>query len=126
MNEKKTFNKIGILLLVLAVFFGCAPSIGRFSQETGTGVTLSKNNYKVIKESAIGESSGFNFLGIIPIVSPSYADAKKALYDSIGEDVRGKSLALANQTEDRSTLYLILFSIPKITISADVIEFQKE
>jgi hypothetical protein len=32
-------------------------------------------------------------------------------------------VALANQTEDRSSLYLILFSIPRVTITADVIEF---
>jgi hypothetical protein len=35
----------------------------------------------------------------------------------------GKSLALANATEDRSSLYLVLFSIPRISVTADVIEF---
>ncbi len=62
--------------------------------------------------------------GFIPITNPSYAGAKKDLYASIGTDVTDRSLALANQTEDRSSLYLVLFSIPKITISADVIEFK--
>jgi hypothetical protein len=32
-------------------------------------------------------------------------------------------VALTNKTEDRSTWYLILFSIPEITVTADVIEF---
>jgi hypothetical protein len=35
----------------------------------------------------------------------------------------GRSVALANQTEDVSSLNLIVFSIPKVTITADVIEF---
>jgi hypothetical protein len=39
------------------------------------------------------------------------------------EPLTGKAVALADQMEDRSTLYLILFSIPKVTITADVIEF---
>jgi hypothetical protein len=36
---------------------------------------------------------------------------------------KGKAIALANQTEDESCIYLILFSIPRVTISADVIEY---
>ena len=50
-------------------------------------------------------------------------EAKAALYKSVGEPLTGRSVALANQTEDRSSMYLILFSIPKVTITADVVEF---
>jgi hypothetical protein len=102
---------------------GCA-SQGEFrGQSTGTQISLAGNNYKVIKAGAKGESSGFKLLGIIPFASPNYADAKAALYQSVGEPLTGRSVALANQTEDRSSLYLILFSIPKVSITADVVEF---
>ena len=104
---------------------GCA-SVGRISGQTGTDVQLSKNNYKIIKAGAKGESYGFSLFGIIPLGSPNYADAKEALYKSVGEPLTGKAVALANQTEDRSTLYLILFSIPKVTVTADVIEFTEQ
>ena len=76
----------------------------------------------------MGKSRGF-WLLFIPIADPSYADAKASLYRSVeselkpGETLTGKAIALANQTEDRSSLMLILFSIPKVTITADVIEF---
>jgi hypothetical protein len=90
---------------------------------TGTNVTLQGNNYKMIKAGARGESGGFMLLGIIPFTLPNYADAKSDLYKSVGERLEGRSIALANQTYDTSTLYLILFSIPKITITADVVEF---
>jgi hypothetical protein len=35
----------------------------------------------------------------------------------------GAAVALTNELEDKSTLYLILFSVPKLTLTADVIEF---
>jgi hypothetical protein len=34
-------------------------------------------------------------------------------------------MALANVTEDDSVLYLILFSLPKKTIRADIVEFKE-
>jgi hypothetical protein len=71
----------------------------------------------------VGESSGFKLLGIIPLASPLYSEAKANIYKSVDEPLSGRSIALANQTEDRSSLYLILFSIPKVTITADVVEF---
>ena len=126
MKSIKILNKIGILVFVSIFLFGCAAQQGgSFRQSTGTGVSLSKNNYKVIKASATGQSTGFRLFGIIPFVSPSYAEAKKQLYASAGESLGGRAVALANQTEDRSTLYVILFSIPKLTLSADIIEFQE-
>ena len=111
---------LGVLALLPT---GCA-SKGEFrGQATGTGVQLAGNNYKLIKAGAVGESSGFRLLGIIPFASPTYAEAKAALYKSVGEPLTGRSVALANQTEDRSSTYLILFSVPKVTITADVVEF---
>lgn len=105
---------------------GCANNQGEFKQTTGTGVSLGKSNYKVVKAGVRGESTGFKLLGIIPFSSPNYADAKASLYASVGENLTGRSIALANQTEDRSSIYLILFSIPKVTLTADIIEFMAE
>lgn len=106
---------------------GCSTEqAGGMAQATATQVQLKGNNYKVIKAGAMGQSSGFSLLGIIPFASPNYAEAKASLYANVGEPLTGKSIALANQTEDKSTLYLILFSIPKVTITADVVEFTGE
>jgi len=44
----------------------------------------------------------------------------------VEEPLTGRAVALANQLEDRSTFYLILFSIPKVTITADAIEFTEK
>ena len=90
---------------------------------TDTTVGLNRNNYKILKAGAMGQSSGFWLLGFIPLASPDYASAKSDLYRSSGVSLTGKAAALANQTEDKSTLYLILFSIPRVTITADIIEF---
>lgn len=105
--------------------YGCAGNTGQMAQRTGTDVSLKENNYKVIKAGAKGESSGFSLLGFIPIVSPNFADAKESLYKSVGQNLEGRSVALANMTEDKSTLYLVLFSIPRYTITADIVEFDK-
>ncbi len=118
-------NALAGLILSLSVLSGCSSS-GDFQQSTGTSVSLERNNYKVIKSGAVGSSSGFKLLGIIPIVSPSYADAKRNLYQSTGQSLEGRSIALANQTQDTSSLYLVLFSIPTLTFSADIVEFKDE
>jgi hypothetical protein len=102
---------------------GCSSQGELRGETTSTGVSLAGNNYKLVRAGARGSSSGFRLLGIIPFASPNYGDAKAALYRSVGEPLTGRAIALANQTEDRSSLYLILFSIPKVTITADVVEF---
>ena len=89
---------------------------------TETSVSLTGKNYKLIKGGARGTDYGF-WLLFIPIVSPNYADAKVSLYKSVEEPLTGKAIALCNQTEDKSLFTLILFSIPRITVTADVIEF---
>lgn len=101
----------------------CSIDVPRSPQ---TDVSLNKNNYKVLKAAARGESSGFYLLGLIPIITPNYASAKAHLYDSIGQKIEGRSVALANVTQDRSTFYLFAFSVPTISITADVVEFKDE
>jgi hypothetical protein len=118
-------KKIAFLLLV-AFICGCTASRGVMREQTTTGVSLSKNNYTIVKAGAKGESWGFYLLGFIPIVSPNFADAKADLYNTTNEKLEGRSIALANQTQDESFLYFVLFSIPKITITADVVEFKEE
>ena len=107
---------------LIALLTGCA-SEGNFQHSNGTAVDLNNNNYRMIKAGASGSSTGFSLLGIIPFGSPTYSQAKSELYKSVNEPLVGRSIALANSTEDKSTTYLILFSLPKITITADVIEF---
>jgi hypothetical protein len=110
-------------LPLMMASLGCSTSTGSMPQATGTAVTLSQSNYRVLKAGAKGESAGFSLLGLIPIVSPSYAEAKSDLYGSIGHGLEGKPIALANQTQDAGTTYLLLFSIPRLIVTADVVEF---
>ena len=61
--------------------------------------------------------------GIFPFASPHHSTARSKLYASVDQPLTGKAVALTNELEDKSTLYLILFSVPKLTLTADVIEF---
>ena len=113
-----------VLTLFIISLAGCASShVEMRGQSTTTAVDLKGKNYRMIEAGAIGRSYGFRLLGILPFASPNYAGARHALYSSVNEPLAGKAVALANEQEDRSTLYLILFSVPKLTITADVIEF---
>jgi hypothetical protein len=120
-------KQIMAAMLFLILLSGCvAERSGSMPQSTATEVSLKEDNYKVLKAGARGSSVGFYLLGIIPIVSPNYADAKSDLYGSVGHQMEGRSVALANQTQDSSSIYVILFSIPKIVITADIVEFIRE
>ena len=116
----------GSMLLCLAT--GCASTrVTNSAPSTQTQVNLTHANYKMIKAGAEGRSYGFRFLlGIIPITAPNTAAARADLYRNVGESVNGKSVALINVIEDRSTTWLLLFSIPKLVITGDVVEFTQE
>jgi hypothetical protein len=115
-------------LSVAMLSAGCASTrVTNSAPSTQTQVDLTHANYKMIKAGAEGRSYGFRFLlGIIPITAPSTAAARADLYRNVGESVTGKSVALINVTEDRSTTWLLLFSIPKLVITGDVVEFTPE
>lgn len=117
----------GVCVCLCILFSGCASEGEQAKTSGGTGVDLNQSNFKLLAPSVSGVSRGFYLFGFIPIVSPKYSAAKRDLYATLGEttgqSVVGRSIALTNQTEDKGQLYLILFSIPSLTLTADVIEF---
>jgi hypothetical protein len=118
-------KKITFWIIVFSAFLfhiGC--STGTLPYGGATTTDLTRKNFRMIRASARGQDSGFYLLGFIPFSSPTYADAMRNLYE--GVDVEGKATTLAHVAQDRSTVYLILFSIPKITVTADIIEFIDE
>ena len=118
----KNYSILSLIALSALLFAGCA-SHGNYPANNTTDVRLSGNNYRLIQPGAIGKSYGFELLGIFPIVSPTASEAKANIYKCVTEPLQGRSIALANQTYDRSTLYLILFSVPRFTVTADIVEF---
>ncbi len=113
----------GILvgLALVALLSGCSAT-GSFPHSSNTTVDLSQKNYKMIRPNAIGSSTGFALLGIVPFASPRYTNAMAHLYEDANLSGQG-AYALANVVQERSTTYLILFSLPKLSVRADIIEF---
>ncbi len=125
----KTNNAVTMVMRTAAVGMMCAltgcvsSSKVDLRQSTSTAVSLSGKNYKLIQGGATGRSYGFWLLGVLPVASPHYASARRDLYEKVDEPLTGRSVALANTMEDRSTSFWLLFSVPKLTVTADVIEF---
>lgn len=128
MKSKLSVPLIAAMSAAVILSTGCASSrVENTMPSTQTQVNLNHANYKVIKAGAEGRSYGFRFLlGIIPITAPSTAAAREDLYRNVGQPVNGKSVALVNVVEDRSTTWLLLFSIPKVVVTGDVVEFAGE
>jgi len=114
-----------ICTLIFLLFIGCSTGTGRYPTRAGTQVDLSRKNYRMVKVNAIGVSYGFRLLGIIPFASRRHTEAMSDLYEKAGLSDE-KAFALINVADEESTIYLILFSLPKLTVRADVIEFIDE
>lgn len=96
-----------------------ASSLGVYSQ---TMVRLEKPNFVVVKANNLGHSGGFALLGLITIVQPRCNTALNRLYEDAGMQP-GRSQTLANVVVEKSSSYWILFSLPEITVRADLVEF---
>jgi hypothetical protein len=90
-----------------------------------THVTLTGSNYTIVQENIIGRSRGFKVLGLISLRSASYIEAVTRLYARAKVQV-GHPQALANVVYESTSSNFILFSIPKVKIRADLIEFTEE
>jgi hypothetical protein len=89
---------------------------------SSTHVTLMENNFRIVQTNVIGKSRGFKLLGLITIKPSSHTRAMSELYGKARVEP-GRPQALANVVRENSSTFLILFSLPKVTIRADLIEF---
>src|SRR3954471_2432795 len=87
-----------------------------------THVTLMENNFRIVETNVVGKSRGFKLLGLITIKPTSHTRAMSRLYEKAHVEV-GRPQTLANVVHESSSTYLILFSLPQVTIRADLIEF---
>lgn len=87
-----------------------------------TEARLQERNFIVIKTNLIGESKGFSLLGILPIVPAKFTKAMSRLYLQ-AEMQPGRPQTIVNLIMEQESTYLILFSIPRTSIRADLIEF---
>jgi len=87
-----------------------------------TEARLQERNFIVIKTNLIGESKGFSLLGFLPIVPAKFTKAMSRLYDQ-AQMQPGRPQTIVNLIMEQESTYLILFSIPRTSIRADLIEF---
>ena len=107
-------------LIIISIFLfvaGCMTVGGIPKSDT----CLTEKNYRVVKTNVRGEDTGFRLFGLISFEEPSHSDAMRNIHEQV--NMQGQSMALANVTNDLSVGNFILFSIPRLTISADLIEF---
>jgi len=92
---------------------------------SATTVKLERKNFTVVKTNVVGEARGFSLLGIITLKPARFSEATDRLYEH-AEMRPGQAQTLANTVVERSSTFLILYSIPRVSIRADVVEFVPE
>jgi hypothetical protein len=128
------------LLTLTLVVTGCGNS-GAFLATHATQVQLSEGNYQIVAQNVTGSAKNAAIIGLshswglttqsyglIPLKGSKmlYKDAREALWTSFEEQygsAGGRKLALVNVQYDAATTNYILYTHAKITITADVIEF---
>jgi len=139
MKQKYLFFPVALITAML--LSGCASS-GLFFSMNNTAVELSENNYEIVATNVYGEAEAGYILGFsfsagaatntlaLARVSGSgmiYMEALENLWKNYEEkhgSVIGKKLALVNVRYDSDALNLILYTQAKISIRADIVEFE--
>lgn len=112
------------LLVLVLMAFGCSTDkAAQYDSRQLTSVDLTKANYHVIKANAVGTDRGLKVLGI-PVVKPSVISAMGDLRAQV--PMEGRAAAVANVIKEESSTWLLLISIPKVTVSGDIVEFDRE
>jgi hypothetical protein len=133
--------RIAAVLLIAALgASGCAQT-GMFYSANLTNVELSESNYRLVATDVSGSSEAGYLLGVsVPMGMANgtlalvrvegtgmlFREAMADLWTSFTEEhgsVEGRKLALVNVRYDSDNLNLLLYTRPKLSIRADVVEF---
>jgi hypothetical protein len=98
------------------------PGVSSQDLRNQTDVKLSEGNFVLVKTNVIGQSRGFAVLGFITIVPAEFNTAFSRLYSQAGME-SGKAQTLTDIAIERTGSYWILFSLPRCTVRADVVQF---
>lgn len=138
-NMKGSLLVVSLTLLIFLAT-GCSSS-GQFSSVNLTNVELSENNYRIVATSVSGEATAGYLLGIsfgngsnqatLALVRVKgegllYKEALENLWDNFEQEYgspEGRKLALVNVRYDTDNLNLLVYTKPKISIRADIVEF---
>jgi len=130
-----------ILAFLSITLYGCG-SAGIFSEGNVTDVKLSQDNYTIVARDVSGESKAAYILGFtsttgmstsinalfkIDGTSTLYADAINNLwknFEKVNGSIIGKKYALVNVRYDANALNLAVYTSVKVSVRADVIEFE--
>ena len=129
-----------IVIVSALALSGCATG-GMFVAGNLTDVQLQKNNFKIVARDVSGEAqAGYLFGASFSMGATSNSFAlirvsgtgmlyKEALqnlwknYEATNGPVEGKKLALVNVRYDSEALNLFVYTQPRLSIRADVVEF---
>ena len=89
---------------------------------TQTDVKLQEGNFVLIRTNAVGISKGFKLLGFITLRPATLTQAMDQLYAD-AQAQHGRPQTLVHLVVEHSGIYVILFSIPQVSVRADLIEF---
>lgn len=119
----------------LAIFAGGCAAVAPISSAVGainpgatlqiyntTELRLQQKNFVMVKPNLMGQSKGFALLGLITIVPAKFNTAMNRL-NAQADLAPGTARTLANLVLEKDSSYWILFSIPRTSIRADVVEF---
>lgn len=98
------------------------PSSSALEIHNQTEVKLTEGNFVTVKTNVVGQARGFAFLGFISMVPARFQTAMDRLYTK-AEVKTGKPQVLGNVIMEKTSSYWILFSIPRVSVRADVVEF---
>lgn len=133
-----------VAISVALLLAGCASS-GKFQSMNVTNVELSEPNYRIVATNISGEASAGYLLGLSVSAGGEmqtgallrvkgegmlYKEALENLWNNFEAahgSVAGRNLALINVRYDADAMNVLgLYTQPKISIRADVIEFVRE
>jgi len=87
-----------------------------------TELRLTEGNFSVVKTNVVGEARGFALLGFITLKPARFQTAMDQLY-SKAQMQSGQPQTLGNIIMEKTSAYWILFSLPRVSVRADLLEF---
>lgn len=136
----KTFPVLTITLLMALTVAGCTSS-GAFLASNRTSVNLEEGNYTISATNVSGQAESGYLFGISYSYGPMantlalarvegdgmlYVTALEKLWENYASEngsITGRQLALTNVRYDADILNLFVYTKVKVTVRADVIEF---